>query len=69
MDNEHVNPALNLQKESVWVDNVVQLFKKHSVPMKFEYLSVDTDFSDFWLTKNILEAGYKPRVIISEVGC
>ena len=30
-------------------------------------MSVDLDFKDFYVLKNILEANYRPRVIITEV--
>lgn len=35
--------------------------------MKFDLLSVDTDFKDFWLLQKILAAGYRPRVVITEI--
>ncbi|KAL3899463.1 MAG: hypothetical protein SGCHY_002037, partial [Lobulomycetales sp.] len=50
-------------------DNIVDLFREHKVPHQtlFDLLSVDIDSNDYYVLKNILEAGYKPRVIILEV--
>jgi len=66
-DYNNNNPAIGLHRAAVWIDNVVQLFQNHSVPESFDLLSVDTDFNDFWNLREIMRAGYKPRVVIVEV--
>uniref|UniRef100_A0A914UML6 Methyltransferase FkbM domain-containing protein n=1 Tax=Plectus sambesii TaxID=2011161 RepID=A0A914UML6_9BILA len=63
----HSDPTIGLHKSSMWVENVVQKFQEVAVPQQFDLLSVDTDFADFWLLREILQAGYSPRVIIVEV--
>lgn len=67
MDGSHENASINLKKEMIYPTNIVQLFKKYAVPHKFDLLSVDTDFKDFWLLQKILAANYRPRVIITEI--
>ena len=41
-------------------------FTKFKVPTKFDLLSVDTDGYDWFMIETILEAGYRPRVIVTE---
>ena len=66
LDGGNENKEINLFKEIFWPDNIVKLFKKYKVKKKFDLLSVDTDSYDFFMLETILEAGYKPRVIIAE---
>ena len=47
--------------------NIVQLFQNFSVKMEFDLLSVDTDSYDWFMIEAILEAGYRPRVICTEI--
>ena len=67
MDGGFENKARNLHKEMIYPSNIVSLFKKYKVPKKFDLLSVDTDFKDWFILRNILKAGYRPRVLITEV--
>ena len=47
-----------------WPDNIVQLFREFGVKTHFDLLSVDMDSYDWFMLERILEAGYKPRVMI-----
>ena len=47
-----------------WPDNIVQLFREVRVKTHFDLLSVDMDSYDWFMLERILEAGYKPRVMI-----
>lgn len=67
MDGDYENVDNNLHKEFILPSNIVDLFRKYKVPKQIDLLSTDTDLKDFWISKAILEAGYRPRVIISEV--
>jgi hypothetical protein len=67
MDGGFEKPEINLHKEFIRHDNIVKLFEKYNVPKEFDLLSVDTDFKDYWLLKAILEANYRPRIIIAEI--
>jgi len=67
LDGSHENPAINLHKEFITPSNVASLFAKYSVPKNFGLLSVDIDSYDFWITQKILEAGYMPDIIVTEV--
>ena len=46
--------------------NILNHFTKFKVPTKFDLLSVDTDGYDWFMIETILEAGYMPRVIVTE---
>jgi hypothetical protein len=48
-------------------ENIVSLFEEHKVPKTFDLLSVDLDRNDFYITRNIMKAGYRPRVLIGEI--
>ncbi|TPX50696.1 hypothetical protein SeMB42_g00901 [Synchytrium endobioticum] len=47
--------------------NIVSLFQKYNVPIKFDLLSVDLDSSDYWVSRAIFMGGYRPRVFIIEM--
>lgn len=66
LDGGNENANIRLFKEIFWPDNIVKLFKKYKVKKKFDLLSVDTDYYDFFMLETILEAGYSPRVIVAE---
>lgn len=66
MDGGHENPSINLHREMIFPNNISTLFRKHHVPLQFDYLSVDLDSFDLFVLYNILEAGYRPRVISAE---
>ncbi len=56
------------RKETVTMDNVVDLFLKYLVPVRLDLLVVDTDFNDWWIVLEILKDGrFRPRVIGEEM--
>ena len=65
MDGGNENNKFNLKKEFITKENVVELFKKYSVPQNINLLSVDIDFNDFYCLKEIL-ANYQCDIIICE---
>ena len=65
MDGGNENDSINLRKEFIMKENVIELFKKYNVPQKINLLSVDIDFNDFYCLKEIL-ANYKCDIIICE---
>ena len=78
MDGSHENADIGLHKEIIRVDNIVELFQKHNVPKggrdspdgkddNFDVFSEDTDMSDYYIWREILEAGYRPKILISEI--
>ncbi|KAJ3338611.1 hypothetical protein HDU93_009318 [Gonapodya sp. JEL0774] len=68
MDGDGVAPDSRVIKNHmITVQNVVSLFEKYNVPHKFDLLSVDIDSVDYYVTKKILDAGYRPRVIVNEI--
>ena len=42
------------------------MFEKYNVKTEFDLLSEDSDSYDFFMLEAILEAGYRPRVIMVE---
>ena len=65
MDGNHENDSINLRKEFITKENIVELFIKYNVPQKINLLSVDIDFNDFYCLKEILE-NYVCDIIICE---
>jgi hypothetical protein len=68
MDGGHSKPEINLQQEMMFSHNIVQLFKKHKVPLAgFDHLTVDIDQNTFWVALEVLRAGYRPRSLAAEM--
>lgn len=65
MDGSHENKKIFLKKEFITKENIVSLFKKYNVPEKIDLLSVDIDFNDFYVLKEILK-NYTCDIIICE---
>lgn len=66
LDGGNENPEIPLHKEWFTPSNIVSLLEKYNVDKNLDVLSVDTDYDDFWTTREILVAGYRPRVLINE---
>ncbi len=67
LDDNLQNPKNNLQQEVVEHSIVNKLFEKYNVPKEFELLSIDEDYSDYWILEAILNGGYRPKVVVHEV--
>lgn len=65
MDGSNQNAEINLQKEFITAENINQLFSKHSVPKRFDLLSIDIDYNDFYVW-NAISHKYNPRVVVIE---
>jgi hypothetical protein len=65
MDGGHENSTINLRKEFITVDNILDLFATYNVPAEPDMVSIDIDFNDWhiWLT---MGQKYKPRVVVME---
>jgi FkbM family methyltransferase len=66
LDGNNENPEISLHKEFFTPSNIVSLLEKYLVDKELDVLSIDTDYDDFWTAREILVAGYKPRVLIIE---
>ena len=67
MDGGYEDPQINLKKEFITIDNILDLFKKY-IPKKFQnfsLLSIDIDGNDFYIWK-IISIKYKPIIVIIE---
>lgn len=65
MDGNYENEIINLKKEFITKENIIDLFKKYNVPKKINVLSIDIDFNDFYCLKEILKK-YQCDIIICE---
>lgn len=65
MDGNNENLWINLRKEFITKENVVDLFKKYGVPYNINLLSVDIDYNDFYCLKEIL-ANFQCDILICE---
>lgn len=65
MDGGYENSSINLRREFITRENIVNLFTKYNVPHNINLLSVDIDFNDFYCLKEILEK-YTCDIIICE---
>ena len=66
LDGAFDKPEIGLHKEWFTPSNIAQLLEKYEVSKTVDVLSVDADCDDFWITREILASGYKPRVLIQE---
>lgn len=51
-----------LKMEFITPDKAIEIFKKYNIPKYLDFLSVDIDGNDYWVTKAILDY-YRPSVI------
>jgi len=65
MDGSNENDIINLRREFITKENIVDLFRKYNVPDKINLLSVDIDFNDFYCLHEILK-NYTCDIIICE---
>jgi len=66
LDGSNENPDINLHKEFITPQNIISLLEKYQVSQHLDVLSVDTDYDDFYILREILLAGYRPRVFLIE---
>jgi hypothetical protein len=65
MDGGNNNDIINLKKEFITKENVLEIFEKYNVPNHINVLSVDIDFNDFYCLNQILTK-YTCDIIICE---
>ena len=66
LDGSNEDPQISLHKEFFTPTNIASLLQKYQVSENLDVLSVDCDYDDFYVTREILLAGYRPRVLITE---
>ena len=68
MDGGYENRSINLHKEIITPQNIVDLFVKYKVPRTPDYVSIDIDSTDLWIFRALLSdsRGYRPRIISVE---
>jgi len=65
MDGSNENKSINLNKEFITKENIIDLFKKYKVPKHFELLSIDIDFNDYYVLNQIIK-NYTMDIVICE---
>jgi hypothetical protein len=69
MDGNNENISINLRKEFITKENIIDLFSKYNLPSETNFninlLSVDIDFNDYYCLQEILKI-YKCDIIICE---
>lgn len=65
LDSEFEDHSINLYKEYLTRDNILDIFSKYSVPKEFDLLVIDTDGMDYWFLMSVLSI-YSPRVVMVE---
>lgn len=55
MDSGNENLDINLRREYITKENIIDLLKKYNVPYHINLLSVDIDYNDFYCAKEILK--------------
>lgn len=55
LDGNHENPEINLYRYFLTSSNICDIFKKHNVPSRPEYISIDVDSTDLWLFKALIK--------------
>lgn len=66
MDGGYENQDINLKREFITMENIVSLFEKHGVDKHINLLSIDIDFNDFYVLKEILKQ-YTADIIVCEI--
>ena len=54
----------DIKNEKVSAENIQNLFQKYNVPKNFDLLSIDIDYNDYWVWKEITD--FHPRVVVIE---
>jgi len=55
-----------IKKEFITKENINDVFKKHNVPSKFDLLTIDVDWNDYWLFKALDTNKFSPNVVSIE---
>ena len=66
LDGGNENMNINLHKEWICSNNIIELFKKYKVPKNVDYISIDFDSNDFWVFESILQSEFKPLLFSVE---
>lgn len=69
LDRGHANASINLHRELISSRNVLELFRKHGVPLEPDYVSIDIDSTDLWVLRALLASPVRPRVVSVEYNC
>ncbi|RMZ97053.1 Signal recognition particle subunit [Brachionus plicatilis] len=60
------NQKLNVMMQKITHMNILKILKKFKIDHNLDLLSIDTDFSDYWILEKILSE-YHPKIVIHEI--
>lgn len=65
LDIMNADPSLNLHKQKMTPDNVLDVFQRHGVPKDVDFVSIDVDSCDLWILMKLTgpNSHFRPRVI------
>lgn len=63
--NQQENYSINLINRRISKDNICSILNGFNVPKDHDFICIDLDGLDYWITKSLLSE-YKPRVIMVE---
>lgn len=66
LDGDNENPDISLHQEFFTPRNIVSLLEKYGASKTLDVLSIDCDYDDMYIMREILLAGYKPRILVTE---
>ena len=68
IDRNNENVDINLRKENVTIDNVINILQKYEISTDFCVLFVNSEMFSWWILQTVLSKGiYRPRVMVVEV--
>ena len=66
MEGSKENKDIDMHKEMVKHDNVLEILEKYGVKSEFDLFIENTDYEDYWIVEKVLTR-YKPKIIVHEV--
>ena len=68
-DTHYENTPINLYREAVTAENVVEILaRKYRVPRRLDLLSISVGYNEFWILKALFDSKhFRPRVLVVEV--
>lgn len=65
LKDNHGWSGIQLYRETITPDTIVEMLKKNKVPREFDLLSISINTTAFWVAREILES-FRPRVMMIE---
>lgn len=66
LDTGNQDLSIHLYHEHLTNENINPLFRKHKISNEPDFLSIDVDYSTYWLWESLNQTHYRPRVMMIE---